>query len=214
MNLKIETYNNIVLVESDSPQDIFQNSEAINDRLEKDAAVLIVNIGGTFSLPEDNVIRENIQEYFKNIDALTIGMKSDFSEVSFDGMTLFDIRTGNTAYSLGHDIKLSDEQLKKYEIMCGRKEAQRYKDFLEKKSDDLFATGLVKVMETESELKDSVTDYAQRLLKEKSPFQIKALISCFMYARTGDTELVMREESCQFYKLIKEKSEAGINGTE
>lgn len=53
----------------------------------------------------------------------------------------------------------------------------------------------------------SVTDYMNKILKDKSEFQVSAIASCFAAARKGNKKDVLAQESYQFYRLMKKKSE-------
>ena len=54
---------------------------------------------------------------------------------------------------------------------------------------------------------ESVTDYMNKILKDKSEFQVSAIASCFAAARKGNKKDVLAQESYQFYRLMKKKSE-------
>ena len=51
---------------------------------------------------------------------------------------------------------------------------------------------------------ESFDEYFDRIYKEKTPFQIKALTECLVALRKGKPELGFDKESVNFYKLIKE----------
>lgn len=137
-------------------------------------------------------------DFMKNMPYITILAVESLQGYSPEMLMMFDIRLAKEPYFMRN----SAEYLDTYRKICGNYSAYRYENTPET---DNFQTDLVH--QISGDFAESVNEYLTNILKDKSNYQIKAIASCLITARKGNTNAVLDEESRQFYRLIRKKSE-------
>ena len=214
--MKIEVKQNCLWIrEAESPDALFANRENLLEQIDQqECLMLMVEPCEAFSMPKDEDRCAAIAAFFQELPVLTVIAGTVLEKAELAALLLFDIRLGCLDYRISRGTVLSAAQQKRYEILCGEKELLKYLSFAEHGTDDFLITRLVRILPQEADFHEEVQTYAENLLKDKTPFQTRAVISCFVQARTGDAQRVLNEESRQFYRLIKAKMEESANGTD
>lgn len=214
--MKIETKQNCIWIsEADSPEAIFKDRENLLGQIaQQECAILVVEPEDSFKMPQDAEQCEAITAFFRELPVLTVIAGTAFEKADIDSLMLFDIRLGCSDYAISKDTVLSAEQQKQYEILCGEKALVKYLSYMDNGTEGSFATNLIRILPQTEDFRDEVNTYVESLLEGKSPFQTKAVVTCFVQARKGESKLVLTEESRQFYKLMKAKMEESANGTD
>ncbi|MGN1114802.1 MAG: hypothetical protein ACI4RC_06755 [Oscillospiraceae bacterium] len=214
--MKTEIKQNCIWIsEADSPATIFANGEKLLEQItQQECVMLIVEPGDSFEMPQDTDQCEAIAEFFKEIPVLTVIADTALEKAELSALLLFDIRLGCSDYVISKGTVLSGEEQKRYEILCGEKEFLKYNAFEKSGSADLIAAGLIRKLPQSDDFHKEVQSYIKSLIGDKTSFQTKAVVSCLVQARTGESERVLNEESRQFYRLMKAKTEESANGTE
>lgn len=206
--MNIERKNHCVVISGvDSLQIIFLNRERIEGFLNENCLAVAVIPDGGLQLPENENEALEIANYFKKLNVLTAIASPSLQEVSYDVMTLFDIRLSYSPYMLDSRRVLSCEQKKSYEICCGQKAMNEYDRYIGNGSEGTFTTKLVSLLPENEDLVSNVCVYIENLFAGKDIYQNRSILSCFICARNGERESVLREESCRFYRLIKRKAD-------
>lgn len=137
-------------------------------------------------------------EFMKNMQYITILASESLQDYSPEVLMMFDIRLAKEPYFMRN----SAEYLDIYRKVCGNHSAYRYANTPET---DNFQTDLVRQLS--GDFAEAVDEYLTNILKDKNDFQIKAIASCLITARKGSAKAVLDEESKQFYRLIRKKTE-------
>ncbi|MGN0593633.1 MAG: hypothetical protein ACI4I6_00610 [Hominimerdicola sp.] len=212
--MKIKTKQNCIWIrDAESPYALFENKENLLKQIANhECLVLIVEPSNTFKMPQDSVQCELISEFFSELPVLTIIADTALEKTELAALLLFDIRLGCSDYVICKDTVLSAKQKSQYEILCGEKALLKYLSFADSETEESLVTNLVRVLPQSANFHEEVNTYVESLLEGKSSFQIKAVISCFVQARKGDSMRILYEESRQFYRLMKAKMEESANG--
>ena len=140
------------------------------------------------------------KEYISNCNYITILYGSDLSSFSSDFIMLFDIRlSGRCYYINAEDFNKID--INRYRLLCGETDTYRLVSSFSSKKNASYKTRLTK----KAESLDHAKNYCQTLFKEKSSSEISCLLKCLITARTGNLEMVFRQESVNFYEMVRQK---------
>ena len=112
----------------------------------------------------------------------------------------FDIRLSDSDYFITQEI-FKDINIDRYRLLCGRTDTYRLISNFRSKNAPDYRTKLVK----KTEGIDSVKKYCETLFKDKSDFEINCILKCLTAARTGNIQTVFRQESVNFYEMIRQK---------
>lgn len=160
----------------------------------KDIAAVVINTDAEFQINEDG------KKYLENSGFLTILYSTDFSKFSVDFLMCFDIRLSDSDYFITQEI-FKDINIDRYRLLCGRTDTYRLISNFRSKNAPDYKTKLVK----KTEGIDSVKKYCETLFKDKSDFEINCILKCLTAARTGNIQTVFRQESVNFYEMIRQK---------
>ncbi len=134
---------------------------------------------------------EHLVEILRKSGALSIFACPSLLGISEEALLAFDVR-----------LVASSE-----ESPCQSTDSNARFTLLRGKRKDL---PLCEVLDIETTFTDAVEGYVQRLCKDSTPFQTRALVACLTAAERGGSEAVLREESHQFYRLMRKKAEEGV----
>ena len=122
----------------------------------------------------------------------------DLFASAVEDLLCFDLRFTSEILKADKETvkKLSENE--NFRILFSDKRVFELKKYAISDSSDEIELGYFSVTE------ESIDEYFERIYKEKTPFQIKALTECLVALRKGKPELGFDKESVNFYKLIKE----------
>ena len=180
-----------------SMYDIYMNRGKIGN-----PPILLVYTDNTINVSDDEKTENEINTYFRNNQALTSadGKQGIGGAISSSGNSLINIIGSefveNTVLASKDADKLSENVRSLFDIKLSQSGST-----VCNKSDSVTA------INNSNNFEESVTDYMNKILKDKSEFQVSAIASCFAAARKGNKKDVLAQESYQFYRLMKKKSE-------
>lgn len=175
--------------------------------LEKISPVVIFMADKLYEVSENDLNNTEIQSFFRNLPMITVIATENIQQYPIDFLLLFDMRLSNKQYIFSGNENISDSTLSSYKISCGENAYYNLKMFLESDKKIPFESSLSIMISDEFTFDESVEQYIEKILFERTPLQINGIVSCLTAMRNGNTEKSLEEESYYFYKLIESKSE-------
>ena len=122
----------------------------------------------------------------------------DFSESDAEDLLYFDLRFSSDVFTAGCETAKKLSENENFAVLFSDKSLLELKKFASSGSDSKLGLDYFSITE------ESFDEYFERIYKDKTPFQIKALTECLVVLRKGKPGLGFNKESVNFYKLIKE----------
>lgn len=160
----------------------------------KNIAAVVINTDEEFQIDEIG------KKYLDDSGFVTILYSTDFSAFSAEFLMCFDIRLSDCDYFITQEI-FKNINTDRYRLLCGRTDTYKLISNFRSKNAPDYRTKLVK----KTEGIDSVKKYCETLFKDKSSFEINCILKCLTAARTGNIQTVFRQESVNFYEMIRQK---------
>jgi len=168
-------------------KELYENRESIED-----ASVVLVYADDM----ADDACSE-AAEWLSDASCITVIAAEDVERLSYDILSLFDVRIGGCEYPA--EKARADE---KYRLLCG---SGAYFKLLNGKADT--APNFVTIPETDEDFASAAKKYIETICKDKTPSQLRILTDCLVKARKSGIESVFSAESEGFYELMSQKAE-------
>lgn len=203
----------IIISEFNSLKQIYEKKSEL-DELTHLASVFVFIPDSQCETGETEAEKLKIASFFNEIPVIMVLASENMQAYSPDFIMLFDVRLGCHEYMIDKNTEPDERFMERYEILCGTMETYRYKCFLSSSDNEKYASGLVRLLPDDIPFTEALDQYLEKVLGGKTDFQTAAIASCLAAARNGNGNAVLEEESCQFYRLMRKKSEEITDGNE
>lgn len=203
--MKLETCNRYTIISDFNS--LAQLYDERNTWVKSSSSIIVFRADDLCEISEEDLKNIQILSFFHNLLAITVFAAENIQKYPVDFLLLFDMRLSDKSYIFSGNENISDDALAFYKNSCGETAYYKLKKFLESDKKNPFESSLSVTVSSEIPFDKAVEQYIEKILYEKTPLQISAVVSCLIAMRNGNAEKSLAEESHYFYKLIKNKSE-------